>query len=109
MSASGYKVLIDDNFDYMDEDARVTYGVFVTADEAVTACRAIVDGFLAKAYRPGMSAAALYDHYQSFGDDPFVMAGSPDDPKVTFSAWTYARQRCDEIAGPERPSSPESG
>jgi hypothetical protein len=99
MSESGYKVLIDDNFDYMDEDARVTHGVFATADDAVTACRAIVDDFLAEAYRPGMSASALYEHYQSFGDDPFVMAINSSDPKVTFSAWTYARERCEEIAG----------
>jgi hypothetical protein len=99
MGATGYKVLIDDNLDYMEEDARVTFGVFATVDEAVSACRAIVDRFLAHAYRPGMTAEALYDHYQSFGDDPFIMTVDPNDARVDFSAWTYARQRCEEIAG----------
>ena len=29
-----YRVLVDDNFDYMDEDARWELGTFATADEA---------------------------------------------------------------------------
>jgi hypothetical protein len=39
-------VFIDDNFDYQNESERVTHGVFETADEALAACRHIVDEFL---------------------------------------------------------------
>jgi hypothetical protein len=30
---SRYKVLVDDNFDYMDQDKRYEHGVFLTAEE----------------------------------------------------------------------------
>ena len=62
-----YRVLIDGNFHYQDESERFTHGQFETADEAVAACRSIVDEFLAGAFEPGMSATALYDLYTSFG------------------------------------------
>jgi len=54
---------------------RVTDGVFETPDEAVAACRSIVDGFLSEAFKPDMSPEALYSQYVSFGDDPFICAG----------------------------------
>jgi hypothetical protein len=38
-----YQVLIDDNFHYQDESERVKHGVFATSEEAVAACRSIVD------------------------------------------------------------------
>jgi hypothetical protein len=93
--------LIDDNFQYQDESERVTHGVFATADEALAACRSIVDEFLVDAFKPGMSATDLYDCYTSFGDDPFIMPVDQKDPAVAFSAWRYARERCEVIAGSE--------
>jgi hypothetical protein len=93
-----YQVLIDDNFAYMDESERVAHGVFATADEALAACRSIVDEFLVDAFEPGMSAAALYDLYKSFGDDPFIMPVDQKDPPVAFHAWRYAGERCEIIA-----------
>jgi hypothetical protein len=86
-----YAVLVDDNFHYQDEDERYQHGSFESYDEAVAACRRIVDAFLDSHYKPGLSEAELYALYTSFGEDPFI---SPDDAKVRFSAWTYARQRC---------------
>jgi hypothetical protein len=41
-----------------------------------------------------MTAADLHDTYTSFGDDPFIRP-APDGEK--FSAWDYAKQRCDEL------------
>jgi hypothetical protein len=88
----GYKVLIDDNFHFMNESERITYGVFDTADEAIAACKQIVDECLEPT--PGMTARALYDQYTGFGDDPFIRPVDPNDAPVTFSAWAYAKQRC---------------
>ena len=82
-----YTVFIDDNFHYQDESERVTHGQFETAEEAIAACRSIVDDFLAGAFEPGMSATALWDVYRDFGDAP-----------VIFSAWDYARERCEVLA-----------
>jgi hypothetical protein len=91
---SPYAVYVDDNFKYMDEDARTEFGDYATLEEAVEVCKAIVDSFLAKAHKPGMSARQLYKEYIDFGDDPFIRG-----PGARFSAWTYARQRCETLCG----------
>lgn len=92
-----YKVLVDDNAHYMEEDERSEYGTFDTLEEAVAACRDIVDRSLADLCRAGMTAAELYDRYTSFGDDPFIVALEGPDPKVRFSAWNYASGRSRQI------------
>src|SRR5262249_34840269 len=85
----------------MDEDERYTHGIFATPEEAIAACRSIVDRCLA--YKPGKTAEELYDGYVMAGDDPFVV------PDVEFSAWDYAKWRCSELAGPADPDySPSS-
>jgi hypothetical protein len=90
-----YRVLINDNAHYMDERERVDHGViFAEADEAVAACKAIVDGELTAMWQPGTTAKELYRLYIAFGPDPFVVPLNPNDPSVEFSAWTYAKKRC---------------
>jgi hypothetical protein len=90
-----YRVLINDNAHYMDESERADHGVaFADADEAVAACKEIVDDELNTMWKPGTTAAALYRLYVSFGPDPFVVPVNPKDPSVEFSAWTYAKKRC---------------
>lgn len=64
-----YRVGIDDNFHYQHECERLAHSQFETAD-AIAACKAIVDDFLAGAFEPGTSATALYDLYRGFGPDP---------------------------------------
>jgi hypothetical protein len=90
---SKYKVLVDDNFHYMEEDARTELGTYDSVEEALAACRNIVDAWLAANYKPGMSAKELIEQYRSFGDDPFIV-GLPGVPEqVKFSAWDYAAER----------------
>jgi hypothetical protein len=67
-TVAGYKVLIDDNFHFMDESERIQHGVFATADEAIAACKLIVDECLKPMLQPGMTATALYVQYKGFGD-----------------------------------------
>jgi hypothetical protein len=55
-----YEVLVDDNFHYMDPEARYKYGVYETADEARAVCKEIADHALQELYEPGMSADRLY-------------------------------------------------
>lgn len=99
-----YKVMIDDNFHYQDPDERWNQGTYETAAEAVAVCQRVVDQFLKGAYRPGMSALALYEVYTSFGDDPFVTVVDGVDESAKFSAWDYARERCHTLCG-EDPAS----
>ncbi len=59
---SRYKVLVDDNFHFMEEDERYQHGVFPTAEEAIAVCQRIVDSDLDKLLKPGMTASELYEH-----------------------------------------------
>jgi hypothetical protein len=103
-SAAGkYRVLVDDNFDYMNSDARWTAGEFDNADAAIAKCKSMVDEDLAHLHEAGMTAGALYQTYTAFSDDPFVVAPAGAE-MVTFSAWDYARERCAVIcdSGPKK-------
>jgi len=94
-----YKVVIADNFHYMDEDDYAEHGTFDSVETAAAACRELVDRSLAGLYKPGMTAAELYDHYTSFGEDPFIVALGDAPIGERFSAWTYAEKRSRAICG----------
>ncbi len=89
-----YRVLIDDNFHYMDPEHRYSGPDFDALDDALQHCKAIVDDFLASAYGDGMSAKELVEQYRLFGEDPFVIGG---EGTKMFSAWDYAYSRAREI------------
>ena len=89
-----YTVLVADNFHYMDENERYTFGEFESLDTAIAACKTLVDDFLKANYKPGMTAEELYDAYTSFGEDPFIVGAGAMRP---FSAWDYAKTRSEEL------------
>jgi hypothetical protein len=91
-----YRVFVDDNFHYMDEDERELVGEFATYDEALAACQAIVDRFLVAQHRPGMASEELFSGYRTFGEDPFIV-GPKLEHSEPFSAWKYAERRCGEL------------
>jgi hypothetical protein len=91
-----YRVLVDDNFHYMDESERYELGQFDTLEAAVAACKSLVDEFLLSAYHPGMMVGELLKQYAFFGEDPFVDTG---DGTVPFSARDYASEKAREICG----------
>ena len=94
-----YKVVVDDNYNYMDESARSEKGPYATPERALTECRRIVDNWLREGYRPGMSAQALYNAYVQYGEDPFIVVVDGTDETVKFSAWDYAKERSRAICG----------
>jgi hypothetical protein len=100
-----YEVLVDDNFHFTDESERYSHGTFATAEEAVAACKAIVESAVRDIYDPEASAEALFESYCHFGEDPFVVARGDGEPRVEFSAWTYAREFCERLVA-ARPSKP---
>jgi hypothetical protein len=91
-----YRVYVDDNFYYMDEEERYELRrSFRDCKSAVAACQKIVDEFLAGSYKPGMTPEELWEGYAHFGEDPWI---STEDPECRgFSSWDYARARCTEI------------
>ena len=94
-----YRVMVDDNFHYMDSDERWEHGTYETLEPALAACRGIVDRSLDEESRPGISADALFERYVRFGDDPFIVVLDGADDSATFSAWSYAKERCRVICG----------
>src|SRR5690348_15453149 len=74
----------------MDPDYRYELGTYETEEEARAACTRLIDAALAHLYQPGMSAEHLYRRYVLFGPDPFGVS--------EFSAWNYAKARCEVIA-----------
>jgi hypothetical protein len=93
-----YRVLVDDNFHYMDESERYELGSYATLEAALEAAKALVDSFLTSEFQPGMTTEQLYKQYLTFGDDAFIIG--PKQSVINFSAWEYARQRCEELCGP---------
>ena len=55
-----------------------------------------------------MTAEALFSSYTSFGEDPWIVAPTPEDT-VQFSAWDYAKRRCDEMCLPSQKSCDNDG
>lgn len=96
-----FQVLVDDNFHFMDESERYTFGIFDSLKEAVHAAQNIVDDYLTSAYSPGMPSSDLLASYKAFGEDPFIL--SDDAEPIEFSAWTYAESRCKELCTVSEP------
>ena len=53
---------------------------------------------LEAARKPGMTAHELFESYTMFGEDPFIVA--PDQQSAAFSAWEYAKRRCNDLCEP---------
>jgi len=89
-----YQVFVDDNFHFMDESERYLHGEFDTCEEAISACKKIIDECLESSYQPEMTADQLYESYAGFGDDPFIKS---DDKSCDFHSRDYAKSRCQAI------------
>ena len=92
----GYKVVVADNYHYMDESEHYVLGFFETGGEALAAAKRIVDEFLNEGAPKAASADELYKGYVGFGEDPFIVPIGKA-PRVAFSAWRYAKARCEEL------------
>ncbi|MEC8444091.1 MAG: hypothetical protein VXZ05_07780 [Pseudomonadota bacterium] len=94
-----FELRVADNYDGVDEDNIYTHGRYKTWDEAVQAAKDLVDCSLADHITPGMTAKGLFQQYQTFGDDPFIVPVEGDDwpDDDMFSAKVYARERCEVL------------
>lgn len=92
-----YRVMVDDNFHYMDESERYCAGEFSSGEEALREAKKILTDSL-RSMREGAKNPSdpkeIYERYIFFGEDPFIVGG---DEKVNFSAWTYAKEKAPEI------------
>ena len=85
-----YKVWIDDNFHFMDEDERVFHGEFDTPTQAIVACQKIVDANIESITEDETDPDKAYESYVCFGDDPWIQG-------IDFSAFEYAKLKIQEV------------
>ena len=93
-----FRVLVDDNFRYMHDDERWQAGEYDDYESALSHCKRIVEECLQETLKPGMSAEQLHGMYKASGEDPWV-SETPDGVEP-FSAWSYARERAQEMCAP---------
>jgi hypothetical protein len=102
----GYRLFVDDNFHYMDEDERTCLGEFITYEEALETAKKIVEDSVAKT--AGADPLALYKAYTDFGEDPFIIPfGGASPPESKFSAWAYAKSYAEQLASARAQKSAE--
>ena len=85
-----YKVWIDDNFHFMNEDERVFNGEFDTPTQAIVACQKIVNANIESITEQETDPDKAYESYICFGDDPWI-------EDVEFSASEYAKIKIKEV------------
>jgi len=95
---SRYKVMVDDNFEYMRPEERYELGVFPTLEKAIAACKHVVDDDLKEWTQRNITAMELYELWAHFGADPFIVPVSCNDGQARFSAWDYAKERSESLA-----------
>jgi hypothetical protein len=93
-----YRVFVEDNSQYMQSGTHDPVGSFPTADAATVAARKIVDTYLMATHASGMTSQKLFETFKTNGPDPFITTESKE--RVEFSAWAYAKRRCDEVCVP---------
>ena len=85
-----YKVWIDDNFHFMNEDERIFHGEFDTPTQAIVACQKIVDANIKSITENEIDPNKAYESYVCFGDDPWIEG-------LDFSAFEYAKIKIKEL------------
>jgi len=95
----GYRVNVDDNFHYMNENERWILGEYATYGEALAASRKMVEDFFADPEQD-ITPTQAYEAYTMMGDDPWIEAfGGASAPETRFSAWGYAREYSERLFG----------
>ena len=65
-----YKVWIDDNFHFMNENERFFHGEFDTPTQSIVASQKIVDDNIESIKEQETDPDKAYERYVCFGDDP---------------------------------------
>ncbi len=95
-----YKVIVADNFHYMDRDYRKEGGSFPTLESAIATCKQMTVHSVMLQYEEGIEPSKLVEKYKAFGLDPYIISPDSDSDVETipFSAWTFVSEElCAQI------------
>lgn len=86
---------------YHDAESQVRrLGEYETLQESIAASKRIIDEFLLREFKPGMTSAQLYAQYQGFGEVPCIFRDDGMTMSIPgFNHWQYATSRSAEICG----------
>jgi hypothetical protein len=85
----GYRVMVDDNFHYMDESYRECAGTFQNYEDALAVAKNITLESVVE--NESDTAEETFKNYKGFGSDPFIQPfGGAARPEENYSAWTTA-------------------
>lgn len=68
-----YKVYVDDNCHFMNEDERYLQGTYDSFEKAVTAARKVIDDFFAGVDIGKLTEEQLFSGWSHYGDNPFIV------------------------------------
>ncbi len=95
---SGYKIYLEEDYWFQDDPELLSAGkvIYETYEEALRECKRMIDDFLIRNYKPGMTVDELYNLYLQFSDEPYII---PRGENNQFSHSKYAKEQCVEICG----------
>lgn len=92
MNKPEFIVKSSDNSKFDTEENDYVYGAYLTYEEAYEKCEEIVEDFLLRNKTDGMTAEELYNHYISFGEEPYISTVDGSEC-VAFPAIKYAKEQ----------------
>jgi len=92
----GYRVMVDDNFHYMDPDERYQLAVCDTEEEARALCIGRLEADLRALAADCSTPSELVQQWMSFGEDPFVVA-TDGSPGIDWSARDHVREHAARV------------
>jgi hypothetical protein len=92
-SMSRYTVMTEPNNFYLDENPAWDVEVYATAEEAIFCCKTMINDFLDDCVGQSTTAGQLYEEWDNFGSDPYIVPVDPNDESVYFVAREYVKER----------------
>ena len=92
-----YRVSAAENSHYMDEDERRLVGVYEDIEQALAACRYVIDRSLRELHDEQMRPDELFRLWSVMGEDAWVVPVDEGLPMPDFSGRDYARLRSEDI------------
>jgi hypothetical protein len=93
----GYQVNAAENSRYREESERRVVGVYEGVEEALSACRYVIDRSLRDLHEGEMQAAQLFLLWAVMGEDAWLVPLTEGEPEPAFSGQDYARMRSEDI------------
>ena len=91
-----YRLVVYDNFHYMDDDEPYEKGEYETYELALADAKSMIESFLEFNWKNGMTPDQLIDVFNDFGEEPTIIPRNNDNGEI-FSARKYVNEIAESI------------